>query len=375
MTHTSTPSTGPHIGLDARLTHYRVGGTSTYIRYLLAALAAQDSRPRLTVFRSRKSRETLADAFAHRPVWTPPHHRLERWALSVELTPHRLDVLHSPDFIPPLRGARRHIITVHDLAFLIWPDHMTDESRRYYNDGIARAVAEADHILAVSEATQCDLVRLLGVPAGKITVQLHGVDPRFRPLPVERVAAALRDLGLPARYFLYVGTIEPRKNIPGLLDAYAALRAARHDAPPLLLAGHPGWLSEATIARVERAPGVIWRRDIDHTAMPAVMNGAIALLLPAFYEGFGLPALEAMACGVVPVVSDRAALPEVVGEVGLLIDPDQSATLTEALRCVLDAPDDWRAAKREAALARATTFTWARSAQIARSVYERVAGA
>lgn len=361
-----------HIGIDARLTYYRVGGTSTYIRYLLNALEAIDRHNTYTVFRSRKADEQLVRRFGHAPLWTPCHHKIERLALSVELARHRLDVLHSPDFIPPLRGAKRHIITVHDLAFLMWPEHMTDESRRYYNDQIQAAVDHADHILAVSEATKRDIVRMLNVPEDKITVQLHGVDPRFTPLLENEIETVRRRLELPTNFLLYVGTIEPRKNIPGLLDAYEGLRKVMPDAPPLLLAGKAGWLADEVIARIDRTPNVIWRQDIEHDTLPAVLNMATVLVLPAFYEGFGLPALEAMACGTLPIVSDRASLPEVVGDVGLLIDPDQPATLTEAFAQVLNASPEWMNKKREAALARASTFTWERSARVALSVYEKV---
>lgn len=361
-----------HIGIDARLTYYRVGGTSTYIRYLLNALEAIDHHNEYTIFRSRKTHERLVPRFRHAPLWTPSHHKIERLALSVELARHRLDVLHCPDFIPPLRGAKRHIITVHDLAFLMWPEHMTDESRRYYNDQIQAAVDHADHILAVSEATKRDLVRLLNVPEGKITVQLHGVDPHFKPLPEDEIEAVRRQLELPAKFLIYVGTIEPRKNIPGLLDSYEGLCKIMPDAPPLVLAGKRGWLADEMIARIEGTPNVIWRQDIEHNTLPAVLNMATALVLPAFYEGFGLPALEAMACGIVPIVSDRASLPEVVGDVGLLIDPNQPQTLTDALAHVFNASPDWLSEKRAAALARASTFTWERSARVALSVYEKV---
>lgn len=363
-----------HIGIDARLTYYRVGGTSTYIRYLLNALEAIDHHNAYTVLRSRKTDETLVPRFAHASLWTPPHHRIERLALSVELARHRLDVLHSPDFIPPLRGAKRHIITVHDLAFLMWPEHMTDESRCYYNDQIQTAVDQADHILAVSEATKRDIMRLLNVAEDKITVQLHGVDPRFKPLLQADLEAVRRRLELPERFLLYVGTIEPRKNIPGLLDAYDGLRRIMPDAPPLLLAGKPGWLADDIISRIQRTSNLIWRQDIEHDTLPAVLNIATALVLPAFYEGFGLPALEAMACGTLSIVSDRASLPEVVGDVGLLIDPDQPQTLTEAFTRVLTASPEWLHEKQEAALARASTFTWERSARVAMSVYKKVSG-
>ncbi len=360
------------IAVDARLTYYRTGGISTYIRYLLAALAETDSSRPITVLHSRKTRERLVPRLRHYPLWTPSHHRLERAALSVELAPLRLDVLHSPDFIPPQRGARHHVITVHDLAFLIYPAYMTDASRRYYNDQIQWAVDHADHILAVSEATKRDLMDRLYVPETKITVQHHGVAPRFRPLTPQETAPWRERFNLPERFLLFVGTLEPRKNLSGLLDAYAILRDTLPEAPPLILAGNAGWLVDELIARVQSAPGVYWLADVDHTALPALYTLAEALILPAHYEGFGLPPLEAMACGTLPIVSERASLPEVVGDVGLRVDPDSPESIADAMQRALNADSNWREAQRQAGLDRAATFTWARSAAIARQVYREV---
>src|SRR5438270_10159821 len=143
-----------HIGIDARLTYYRTGGISTYIIRLVDALERLDSVNRYTVFHSRKARESLVHRFRHASLWTPSHHRIERLALAVELLPHSLDVFHTTDFIPPQFGARRHIITVHDLTFLHYPQFLTAESRHYYNDQIQYAVQRADHILTDSEASK-----------------------------------------------------------------------------------------------------------------------------------------------------------------------------------------------------------------------------
>ncbi|MCU0510957.1 MAG: glycosyltransferase family 4 protein [Anaerolineae bacterium] len=366
-----------HIGMDVRLTYYRTGGISSYIRGLVGALAALPaaSPHRWTLFHSRKDATRLSDQMAAAALWTPAHHRWERLALAVELARHRLDVLHSPDFIPPYRGARRHVITVHDLTFLHYPQYLTADSRRYYNAQIAAAVRQADHILAVSEATRQDLLALLHVPPAKITVQPHGVGEQYRPLPAAATEPARQHLALPSRYFLHVGTWEPRKNILGLLRAYGRLLQTVPDAPPLVLAGQPGWLFEETqagAAALRLPPGaVVWCDQVTDALLPAVYNRAVALVSPSFYEGFGMPALEAMACGVVPIVSHTSSLPEVVGEVGLLIDPQDDDSLTAALQRVLT-DDDWRDRQQQAARQRAQQFTWARSARIALQVYEQV---
>lgn len=363
------------IGIDARLTYYRTGGISTYIRELVRAFDTPADANRYLVLHSRKAREPLTTHLRRVNLWTPCHHRLERVALSVELARLNLELLHSPDFIPPLRGARRHVITVHDLTFLHYPQFLTAESRRYYNDQIETAVKQADHIFSDSDATRRDLIAMLNVPADKITVHMLGVDTTFfRPLPPDELARGQRALGLQPGYILFVGTFEPRKNIGGLLQAYRDLIDRLPAAPPLVLAGHRGWLFDETMAQIatlDLREQVIWRENIPQDSMPALYNLAGVLVTPSFYEGFGFPALEAMACGTVPVVSDRASLPEVVGSVGQLIDPDDPATLTAALERVLT-DDDWRAGQVAAGLARAATFTWANTAQIVRAVYEQV---
>lgn len=356
-----------HIGIDARLTAYRDGGISTYTRALIGALEQLDTENRYTVLEHRKATASISEKFRSAKLWTPPHNRIERLALSAELLPQRLDVLHSPDFIPPYRGAKRHVITVHDLTFLHYPEYLTADSRRYYNDQIEAACSHADHILVVSKNTKNDLMSMLNVPEEKITIQPHGVDERFKLLPEKQVVEALKKLGLPEKYFLHVGTLEPRKNIIGLLSGYKMLLERKKHAPPILLVGRAGWLFDETQAEIEKLnldDKLIWRQDITDEQLPIVYNGALALVIASFYEGFGMPALEAMACGTVPIVSNNSSLPEVVGDVGILIDPNNPTTIADALEKILadtHNPDDL--------IQRAVQFTWERSAKIALEVY------
>jgi glycosyltransferase involved in cell wall biosynthesis len=364
-----------HIGIDTRLTAYRTGGISTYMRHLVSALESLDAANRYTLFQSRKASGRLAARFREARLWTPCHHRWERVALSVELARFRLDVFHSPDFIPPLRGGRHHIITVHDLTFLHYPQYLTAESRRYYNDQIEAAVNQADHILVDSDATRRDLMSLLSVPDSHISVHRLGVEGRFRPYTEAERAAAQEALQLAPGYLLFVGTFEPRKNIAGLLSAYHLLVEREPSAPPLVLVGRRGWLFDETMQQIERlklGERVIWREDISDEMLPAVYNLALALVTPSFYEGFGLPALEAMACGTVPIVSNRSSLPEVVGDVGLQVNPDDVDSLSRALEFALH-DTSWRDHMREMALDRARQFTWAETARVALSAYQRFA--
>jgi glycosyltransferase involved in cell wall biosynthesis len=363
-----------HIGIDARLTSYRTGGISTYMRRLVAALETLDTQNRYTVFQSRKASRRLSQRFNTASLLTPCHHRFERLALSLELARFRLDVLHSPDFIPPYRGARSHVITIHDLTFMHYPQFITDDARRYYNGQIKQAVKAADHILVDSEATRRDLMHMLNVPAEKITAHRLGVDERFKPLPPEALAASKAQLKLPETYILFVGTFEPRKNILGLLRAYQHLISNSPDTPPVLLVGRQGWRFQETmqqITELKLGSRVIWREDIGDDDLPVVYNLAQVLVAPSFYEGFGFPALEAMACGTVPIVSNRSSLPEVVGEVGVQVEPEDIHALAAAMEQALY-NTHWRETHRAAGLARAKQFTWEHTATIALSVYERV---
>jgi glycosyltransferase involved in cell wall biosynthesis len=367
------------IAIDARLTYYRQGGIANYIRHIVRELPQLDPHTSYIVLHSRKHADALAVP-AHAPnvaraaLWTPCHHRLEPYTLSAELIPRRLHLLHSPDFIPPRWGARRYVITVHDLNFLHYPRFLTAEARRYYGGQIERAVRQAHHILADSQATKGDLVDLLGASVEKVTVHMLGVEDVFIPQPPQTVRKALAPFDLPAGYILFVGTFEPRKNLPGLLHAYRHLIGDLPDAPPLVLAGRRGWLYEETFDAVNKlglSARVRWLEDVPQSLLPALYSGASMLVIPSFYEGFGLPALEAMACGTPTVVSDRASLPEVVGPAGFLVDPDDVGSIAHGLHALLT-DSALRGRLVSAGLRRARAFTWRRTAEVVLGVYRAV---
>ncbi len=355
------------IGIDARLLNYQSGGISQYTRQLINALARIDRDNEYRLLQMRRHQEEISPAlnFLRAPCWTPAHHRLERLALSVEASLLGLDVLHSTDFIPPAGGYRRGIITVHDLNFLHFPELLTSDSRRYYVDQIKWAVGRADRIIAVSEATRRDLLERLPVPEKKVVVIYEAAAAEFRPLPADQVAAAIARFQLAPGYLLFVGTFEPRKNLPTLLEAYARLRGRVDDLPPLVFAGRKGWLFQeifTTVARLDLARAVRFVERPRPEDLPALYCGASLLAMPSRYEGFGLPVLEAMQCGTPVVASNRAALPEVLGDAGVLVDPQDPAGIAGALERVLS---DFalRADLRARGLARAARFSWARAAR------------
>jgi len=362
------------IGIDLRLHAYAPGGISRYARRLAVSLATLSDAHALTFVYHRKERALLdvPGARCYR-AWTPPHNRFERWSLGAELAPMRLDLFHSTDFIPPAWGARRSVTTVHDLNFLYYPQYLTDEARRYYNAQIAWAVDRADAILADSHATKRDLERLLGVASERVTVVHLAADTVFRPLPEAEVRAALADYGLEPGYLLFVGTWEPRKNLPSLLEALSLLHQ-RGEPRHLVIAGRPGWLYDEIFSKVQELDLEPWVHFIERVPLAdlvALYNGALLLAMPSFYEGFGFPALEALQCGTPAVVADRASLPEVVGDAGMLIDPEDPETLADAcFRLARDAA--LRRRCREVGFRHAATFTWESVAKKTLAVYETV---
>jgi glycosyltransferase involved in cell wall biosynthesis len=369
------------VALDARLVAYQRGGIGQYILHLieeLPRLAGWRSGDDLTVLRSRKESTPLIERpTAHvrtATLWTPPHNRFEQLALPLELARWRFDLLHSPDFIPPWRGHFRRLITVHDLTFLYYPQFLTTESRRYYNNQIEQAVRVADHISADSTNTKADLVRLLGVPSDKVTVVLLAPNPIYRQLDTAACALALQRLGLSRGFILFTGTLEPRKNVPGLLTAYRALCDRQPSTPMLVLAGRRGWLFDEIFAQIEKlrlAERVRFIENLPNEDWVALYNSAGLVVLPSFYEGFGLTVLEAMACGTPVVCSDRGSLPEVTGDAALFVNPDDLDGLADAmLRALQDEP--LRARLRERGFANVKRFSWEKTARETLAIYRRI---
>jgi glycosyltransferase involved in cell wall biosynthesis len=367
-----------HIGIDCRLPYYQMGGISQFALHLLPALAALDQTNRYSVLQMAKDgRSYTPDApnFQRQNLYTPCHHRWERWAMSAELLPRRLDLLHSIDFIPPQRGARRHLITVHDLNFIYFPEFLTAESKRYYVDQIEWAVDHADHITADSEATRQDLIEQLGVNPAKITTVYLAANPLYSQeyTPAE-IEATLAQHNLPRDFILFVGTLEPRKNLPLLLRAYQQMRAETAVDLPLILVGSKGWIYDEIFATIEQL-GL--QNQVRHLSgifdeqLAHLYQAAGVLVTPSHYEGFGLPALEAMHSGCPVIVSNRGSLPEIVGPAGLLLEPDDVSGWAEALARVLT-----DSVLRDTMVAQgktqAATFSWPRTASQTLALYEKV---
>ncbi len=361
------------IGIDARLVYYSQAGIGQYILHLVNGLAQVDEENEYILLQSRKDETTILekDNFRRVSLWTPSHHRFERHALNVELVRLGLDVLHSPDFIPPHRPSCKSVITVHDLAFLLYPHFLTKESARYYGH-IDQAVRWTDHIIAVSESTKRDTIQHLGVAEDMITVVYEAANPIFRPIDNNEARDHVRDRhGVDGPFVLFVSTIEPRKNVPTLLRALWQLMQCYKEDVRLVLAGGRGWLFEDVFAVVDELKldgRVHFVGRVSSEDLLYLYNAAELLAHPAFYEGFGLPPLEAMACGLPTIVSNVASLPEVVGDAGLLIDPHDADELTVAMWRVLN-DAELRQEMRAKGLRQAERFSWERAARETLDIY------
>jgi glycosyltransferase involved in cell wall biosynthesis len=376
-----------HIGLNAHLlsssSSYRAAGINWYIYNLLRHLPRAAHRHSFTAFlgdeeaaRAFSGLRTEVSAIstarpAVRILW-------EQLVQPLRLARSGIDLLHSMAFVQPVIMPCRGIVTIYDLTFILFPQGLQPWRRLYLKWGTSCSAARAERVIAISLSTKRDVVSLLGVPEDKVEVVPCGVDEDFHPRPGSDALDRLRDRrGLPRQMLLSVGTMEPRKNLNTLLQSYALLRG-RMQIAPLVVAGPRGWRHEEVFSTVERLgleetvlfPGYVPREEL-----PFWYNAADLFVYPSLYEGFGLPALEAMASGTPVVTSNTSSLPEVVGDAGLLVNPSDPEAMAEAIQKVLT-DSDLRDSLRERGLERARAFTWDRAAQDTVAVYDRaLAGA
>jgi glycosyltransferase involved in cell wall biosynthesis len=367
------------IGIDARLNAYRRGGIPQYTRQLLTAMASLATHDTFVTLQHGEHLRPLVVApnVQRRTVRTPPHHRWEQWALPLELLPLKLDVLHMPDFIVPLRRSWPAVTTVHDLAFLHFPDILDAAAQRYYGQ-IRRTVHSAEGVIAVSEATRNDIVGLLDLDPQRIDVIYEAAAPVFVPQAVEPdEARTINGYQVkPDAFVLFVSTLEPRKNLPLLLHALRICLDRRPDVPyRLVVAGAKGWRYEGifeALRELRLGDAVVLLDSVGQQDLVWLYNACRLYAMPSRYEGFGLPLLEAMACGAACLASDTSSLPEIAGQGALLLPPDDAGAWADMIAQLWD-----DAAQRrelgERGRNRALEFSWQRAARETLGVYRRVA--
>ncbi len=369
------------IALNAQLlageASYRSAGIHRYIDELLRRLPQKAPGVAFTAFIGPRAAPPEVPGIRWvRTAW-PTHRPLgrilwEQLALPLHLARGGWDLLHALAFVAPLAARLPVAVTVYDLSFVRYPEAFRAPNRMYLRLFTRLTCRRAAGILTISQAAREDLVRLWGLPSERIEVAYPGVDPRFRPLPAEAVAAFRARRGLPDRFILYVGTLEPRKNLEVLLEAVARLSPP----VPLILVGGRGW-KPAFLSRLralEREGRARWVGFAPDAELPLWYNAAALFAYPSRYEGFGMPPLEAMACGT-PVIAARASsLPEVVGEAGWLVDPGDVEGWVEGLRALLR-DEGLREALRARGLARARRFTWEATAEATARFYNKILSA
>lgn len=355
------------------------------MRQLLDALRRTDDAVDVRPFLSSIVRPPTAEAPAtSRTLTVPRRVPGATWARRMLQTAYEaafrlrargFDLYHEPNHIP-VRCSVPTVTTIHDLSVLIHPDWHPADRVRWYERDFEAGVRQTVRLLAASEFTKRELVARLGLSPDRIDVTYQAPRPAFRPADTAVVDEARRRLGLPPQFFLFVGTLEPRKNVAGLLAAFAALPPAVRGRHPLVLAGGWGWKMEALrdqIASHDLAGETHLLGYLGDADLAALYTACTALVWPTLYEGFGLPPLEALACGCAVVTSNVASLPEVVGDAGIRLDPYDAPAWTEAMRRVAE-DADWRTRWQQAGRARAATFSWSRCARETIACYRAARG-
>jgi glycosyltransferase involved in cell wall biosynthesis len=358
------------------------GGVGRYVDSLLAALARAGADLAVACQRADAERYGGLSGVTVVPGPAPIAHRPARLAweqtgLPLVASHVGADVVHSPHYTMPLRAGRPVVVTLHDATFFTDPDVHSTVKATFFRSATRMALKRAARCVVPSQATRSELQRVLEADVSAVDVAYHGVDTEVFHVPTEADKARVRSrLGLEGTsYVAFLGMLEPRKNVPGLVRGWVKACEGRQDPPALVLAGATGWDDEVDTAIAEvpthlrvLRPGYLRLADL-----PGYLGGAVVVGYPSLGEGFGLPVLEAMACGAPVLTSDRLALPEVGGDAVAYTEPDADSVAT-ALSALLDDPDR-RAALAAAGRERAATFTWDRCAEQHLRAYAEAAAA
>jgi len=357
-------------------------GAGQYIIHLIRALPQVAGDARFLVYVQPHGRELIGLPengilrFAPVPRMAPAHRLVwEQTAFPALLRRSGADVLLSPHYTMPLSKPLPQVVVFHDMTFFLYPRLHVPGKRYFFRWMIRLSARRADRLLAVSESTRRDAIRLGGAPPGKITATPLGVTPDFRPIEdAARLEAVRARYRLPTRFVLFVGLLEPRKNLSGLLRAFQRVALACPEVS-LVVVGRKGWMYEQALSLVDAlhlTPQVHFTGYVAQEDLPLVYNLSEVVAYPSLYEGFGLPVLEAMACGCPVVTSDRSAMPEIVGNAGVLLPPEDPDALASALIRLLHSPAE-RARLAAAARRRAAAFTWQRTARLTLDVCRSLA--
>jgi glycosyltransferase involved in cell wall biosynthesis len=370
------------IAIDAHSVGTGLGGNESYATNLIEALAEIDSVNSYTLYVTRREAlERFSGRWPNVSVRTTlPHTPLIRipLTLSAELRRNPVDVLHVQFTSPPFSPCPV-VVSIHDLSFEHLPQTFKWRSRKQLRITVRRSAREAAQVIALSEYARDDIINTYGVAPEKVSVIPLAAPAHFRPvLDEEQLQRVRQTYGIEGDYILSVGAIQPRKNLSRLVAAYSRLRRARPEGnlPKLVLVGKCAWLYDETlrsIKELEVSDSVILTGYVPESDLPALYSGALALIYPSYFEGFGLPPLEAMQCGTAVIVGDKTSLPEVVGDAGVLVDPFDEGDIAAAIERVIN-DSNLREQLRVKGLERAKLFNWRKTARQTLAVYQKAAG-
>lgn len=368
------------IAIDYTPAYEQGGGIGRYVRELVAALARHDTQTPYRLFVAGAKELPIPNPPGPNFIWKStslsPRWLARLWhraqiPIPVEVVVGKVDLYHATDFVlPPTRT--RTLLTVHDLSFVRVPETASPNLKAYLDKVVPRSVYRADHVLADSQATKDDLISLYNTPPDKITVLLSGVDSRFKRVTDETALAAVREkYGIGTRPYIFaVGTVQPRKNYSRLIQALAWLREHGYDVA-LVIAGGRGWLENPIYQAISDNQLEHYVHLIgfaDEADLPALYSAAECLAFPSLYEGFGLPILEAFACGTPVMTANISSLPEVAGDAALMVEPTNLDEIIHALRRLLE-DSALRADLIQRGHTRAQGFTWDAAAAHLRQIY------
>jgi glycosyltransferase involved in cell wall biosynthesis len=367
-----------HIAIDAHAVGSGLAGNETYIANLIEALAEIDTANRYTLYVTK--REAVARFQNRWPNFTPrltlPHTPLVRIPVTLvaELRRRPVDLLHVQYTAPPFAPCPV-IPTIHDLAFEHLPETFKRRSWMQLRLTVRRTARRAAHIITVSDFSRRDIIDTYGIAPEQITVTPEAAPRAFAPSEQSEIDRVRARYKIEGDYILAVGSIQPRKNLARLLRAYSNLlrRRTQVKLPRLVLVGKRAWLYEETLRSVNRlglTSNVTFTGYVPEGDLPPLYSGALCFVYPSYFEGFGLPPLEAMKCGAPVITGNRTSLPEVVGDAGLTVDPFDIAALAEAIRRIID-DAELRQRLRERGFKRARTFDWRETARLTLKAYER----
>ena len=365
------------VGIDAYALGGHLDGTQTHLRNLIRALAAVDPGGEYVLFvRPSLPPGAIAGAERMRRVEIGSATRLVRlpFASSRAVARARIGLLHV-QFAAPLLCPARIVVTVHDILFERYPQFFDPGDLKQLKLRVPLTLRRAAAVLTVSEFSKREIVQRYRVPPEKVVVTPNAADPMFRPIGDQAQLAAVRErYGIGAQYILFVGALKPNKNLKTLVEAYVRLRRADAIRHKLVLVGARDWLYDHTFAAA-RAAGyadeLVFTGHVPDEDLVALYSAADLFVQPSLFEGFGLPSLEAMACGTPVVTAHSAAIPEVVGDAALMVDPLDVEALAGAISTVLT-DDALRACLSTRGLQRAAAFSWETTARIVMGVYRDV---